>query len=98
MSKGKWIALLVGLAASWWMAARVPDSLFRSLWPAIIALAGIFVFRHAVLGLACGVAAGALLVAEGSPAGAVREAVAGQIFPAMQGSWRIGALVFTLLL
>ncbi len=79
-------------------AAADADSLLRALWPALVALGVIVLLRAAALGLACGVAAGALLLAGGNPLPALRLAVAEHLFPALQGPWRIGALVFTLVL
>ncbi len=74
------------------------DGWFRSLWPAMVAVAGILLTRHAVAGLACGVAAGALLLASGNLMEAPRILLEEHAFPAMQGPWRTGALVFTLTL
>lgn len=74
------------------------DSLLRALWPAMVALGSILLLKEAALGLACGVAAGALLLAGGHPVAALRAGMADHVFPAMQGPWRVGALVFTLLL
>jgi Na+/H+ antiporter NhaC len=44
------------------------------------------------------VAAAALLLAGGQPLPALRLALAEHLFPALQGPWRLGALVFTLVL
>jgi Na+/H+ antiporter NhaC len=74
------------------------DSLLRALWPAVVAIGVIVLLKEAAVGLACGVAAAALLLAGGEPVKALRLALADHVFPAMQGPWRIGALVFTLLL
>jgi Na+/H+ antiporter NhaC len=73
-------------------------SLLRAIWPALVAAGVIVLWREAVIGLACGVAAAALLLAGGDPLHALRLALAEHFFPALQGPWRVGALVFTLIL
>ena len=91
-------ALFALLAATLLDASLLGDGLPRALWPAGVALAAILITRHAVTGLACGALAGALLLSAGSPAAAPRILLAEHAFPAMQGPWRTGALIFTLLL
>lgn len=73
-------------------------SLVRALWPAVVAVGVIVWLKHAAAGLACGVAAGALLLAGGNPIAALRSGMAEHLFPAVQGPWRIGAIAFTLIL
>jgi Na+/H+ antiporter NhaC len=94
----RWIGVAGLLAATLAVGNAAPDSLLRALWPAIVALGAILLLREAALGLACGVAAGVLLLTGGDPVAALRIGLADHIFPAMQGPWRVGALVFTLLL
>lgn len=86
------------LAATFAVGEAGNDSLFRALWPALVAIGVIVLLKEAALGLACGVAAAALLLAGGDPLKALRLALAEHVFPAMQGPWRVGALVFTLVL
>ena len=90
--------LIVLLVATIVVAWRMEDGLARALWPAVVALAAILTTRHAVAGLACGTLAGALLLTGGDLAAAPRVLLADHAFPAIQGPWRTGALVFTLLL
>ncbi len=73
-------------------------SLLRALWPALVAVGVIVWLKDAAAGLACGVAAAALLVAHGPPLAALRLALADHLFPAVQGPWRVGAIGFTLVL
>lgn len=88
--------LVLGIAA--WIGHReVPDA-WRALWPACSAFVAIAVTRHALSGLAAGLAAGCLVAAGGNPLSALREAFAGHLLPSLEGPWRVGALVFTLLL
>lgn len=98
MSRWRTVVLLGIVAVTVAIASLGGDGLLRSLWPAAVAFVGILLLREAAVGLACGVAAAALLVAGGNPLEAVRLAMVDHVFPAMQGPWRIGALVFTLLI
>lgn len=98
MRNSRWIGAALLLAATFAVGAAANDSLFRALWPALVAIGVIVMLKEAALGLACGVAAAALLLAGGDPLKALRLALADHLFPAMQGPWRIGALVFTLVL
>jgi tetracycline resistance efflux pump len=94
----RWICVPGLLAATLAVGTLDQESLFRSVWPALVAISGILLFKQAALGLACGVAAAALLLTGGHPIDALRMALADHLFPAIQGPWRIGALIFTLLL
>ncbi len=98
MGKTRWIAAAAVLLATFAVGGLAEDSLMRALWPAVAAIASIVILRHAALGLACGVAAAALLLAGGHPVAALRLALADHCFPAVHGPWRVGALVFTLIL
>ncbi len=73
-------------------------NVLTALWPAICALVVIVWTRHAALGLGSGVVAGALLIHHESPAGALRAIFSDYIFPSLDGSWHVGAIVFTLIL
>ena len=86
------------VAATFLVLAAADDSLLRALWPALVAIVVIVLLKEAALGLACGVAAAALLLAGGDPVKALRVGFAEHVFPAVQGPWRVGALVFTLVL
>lgn len=98
MISGRWLAALALVAATFAVGTVDSDSLLRALWPALVALGAIVLLREAALGLGCGVAVAALLLADGNPVTAVRLALAEYLFPALQGPWRIGAVVFTLVL
>lgn len=93
-------AAVVLVLLTWWMArgGGAATGWWHALWPAVVSLAGILLLRKAAAGLACGVAAGALLLAGGDITAAPRVLFEGHAFPAMQGPWRTGALVFTLIL
>jgi Na+/H+ antiporter NhaC len=88
--------VLVGLSLA--LPAFEPPTALTALWPAVCALTLIILTKHAALGLAGGLAAGALLIHHGDPAGALRAVFADYVFPALDGSWHVGAIVFTLIL
>jgi Na+/H+ antiporter NhaC len=79
--------------------ARIPPlGAVAPFWPAVVAVAVIVVQRQAATGLAAGVIAGSLILAEGMPLETLRVALGVHVFPQFEGAWHIGALVFTLLL
>jgi len=80
------------------IARGTDGGMLRALWPALVAVSAILLVRHAALGLACGLAAGVLVITGGDFAAAPRVLLAEHLFPSLQGPWRIGALLFTLLL
>ncbi len=63
-----------------------------------MALATILLTRHAVLGLFFGALTGCLFLMHGDLWAAARSLLAGHFFPALQGPWRVGAILFTLIL
>ena len=98
MRGARWVVAGTVLAASLAVVPLAEASLLRALWPAVVALVTIVLLQRAALGLGCGVLAGALLLVGGDLASVPRMVLQGHVFPAMQGPWRIGAIVFTLLL
>lgn len=98
MTLARCAAVLALLAATLTIESWPVDSLSRTLWPAAVAVSSIVLLRDAAGGLACGVASAALLLSGGSPVAALRIALADHGLPSIQGPWRVGALVFTLLL
>ena len=92
-----WLAL--GLVIATVIMAGASDQAgWVACWPAVVALVVIVMTRHAVAGLAAGALAGSVLLGKGRPLETVRLAFADHLFPSLEGSWHIGALVFTLLL
>jgi len=90
-------ATLVLLAT--FLVAWVPAlAVLRPFWPAVAALATIVATRHAVAGLAAGFGAGCLLLANGHPALALRDALSVHLLPQFDGVWHVSAVLFTLLL
>ncbi len=83
-------ALVIGLVPSLAPVGR--------FWPAAAALGVIVATRKAAAGLGAGVVAGSLILAGGRPLEALRLGIGEHLFPQFEGSWHIGALLFTLLL
>ena len=88
--------VLLGLSLA--LPMFTPPAALMALWPAVCAILLIILTKQAALGLAGGLVAGALLLHHGDPAGALRAVFADYIFPALDGSWHVGAIVFTLIL
>lgn len=88
---------LVFLGATWilpWF--KVP--LLEGLWPSAVALTLVFLFRRVLVGLLIGGLCGGLLLTEGNPFFAISLLVSDVLAPAFQSSWKLSALLFTLLL
>ncbi|MCF7733868.1 MAG: hypothetical protein K9N23_19430 [Akkermansiaceae bacterium] len=94
----RWLGVAGLLLATFAVAAAGDDSWVRALWPAAVAMGAILLLKDAAAGLACGVAAAALLLTGGHPWPALRVTLVDYLFPALQGPWRIGAVGFTLVL
>lgn len=93
------LLLGIGVLAGSWLVLLVPALAgLAPFWPILAALAVILFTRHAAAGLGAGVIAGCLVLGGGSPVEAVRIAVADHLFPALDGTWHVSALIFTLLL
>ncbi|BDS07807.1 sodium/hydrogen exchanger [Oceaniferula spumae] len=86
------------LLLTWAIAVYGASPSLIALWPAGVALITILVFRQAVLGLLAGSLAGCLLIGGGHLGNAIIGLVQDHFFASMQGSWRIGAILFTLIL
>lgn len=94
------VALLFAIitAVSWLVSLAAPPPSLKALWPAAVALTTILLSRQAILGLLTGSLAGCLLIYSGNIGAAVTSLTENHFFSSMQGSWRIGAILFTLIL
>jgi len=93
---GRWAATGAGLVLGtaglvWW---GPPGG---SLWPPLVALVVILTTRRALVGLLAGGVAGAVLLHGGDPVQA-GGTIAGLLADSFHSPWKVGALVFTLLL
>jgi len=90
------IAISIFLLASIFLGAR--GFVWLSLWPSAAALAVVLISRSALVGLLTGAACGAILLAGGSLVGAVEQLVLQQFWPIFGSSWKLSAMLFTLIL
>jgi len=74
------------------------DSQWRSLWPSVAALSVVLLSRSAFVGLLTGAVCGAVLLSGGSFFGAVEQLVLQQFWPIFGSSWKLSAVLFTLIL
>ena len=74
------------------------ESTWSTLWPSLAALAMVLITRSALLGLLIGALCGALLLAGGSVLGAIEQLVLNQFWPIFGSSWKLSAMLFTLIL
>ncbi len=93
MSLGATIAVL---AMSGYLAGC--ESTWSTLWPSLAALAMVLITRSALLGLLIGAVCGALLLAGGSVLGAIEQLILNQFWPIFGSSWKLSAMLFTLIL
>ncbi|MEC7280713.1 MAG: Na+/H+ antiporter NhaC family protein, partial [Verrucomicrobiota bacterium] len=93
MSLGATIAVL---AASGFLAGC--ESTWSTLWPSLAALGMVLITRSALLGLLIGALCGALLLASGSVLDAIEQLVLNQFWPIFGSSWKLSAMLFTLIL
>ena len=89
-------ATIVVLAMSGYLAGC--ESTWSTLWPSLAALAMVLITRSALLGLLIGALCGALLLASGSVLGAIEQLVLNQFWPIFGSSWKLSAMLFTLIL
>lgn len=92
---GFWLLSVAGLCLL--AGAGLPEWV-RVLLPAVVALVTIFFTRQAVVGLLSGAFAGCLMLSGGAPVEALKSLMVEHLFPSMQGPWRVGAILFTMLL
>lgn len=90
------LAFLVILVLSFGLADS--GSAWRTLCPSLGALAMVLVSKSALLGLLAGAVCGAILLAGGSIVGTAEQLVVGQFGPILGSSWKLSALIFTLIL
>lgn len=101
MNEGKRIrrmAACAGLFLLTWLWAVWNPGGAAVLWPSLLALVAVFLTRRVLFGLLLGALAGAVLLSGGNPVAAVLGFFPDHLFPSFQSSWKVGALLFTLLL
>ena len=93
------IWLLPLILGGCWLAAYIGvDKAGESIIPALVALLSILLFRQATLGLLMGALTGCLFLTHGDWGDTVKILTTEHLFASMQGPWRVGAILFTLVL
>lgn len=68
------------------------------LWPSLVALILVFVWKSAFAGLLIGALTGALVISSGNPLAALEVIVVEQFLPIFGSTWKLSAVLFTLIL
>jgi len=76
----------------------IMDSPPKTLWPVIVALVWVVITRRAFWGLMVGAFAGSVILCGGNPWQAYLELFSRHIDPSLHSSWKLGAILFTLIL
>ena len=84
------------LTISIWLADS--ESASRAIWPSLVALSVVILSRSALVGLLVGASCGAILLADGSLVDSLKQLIYGQFYPIFSSSWKISAILFTLIL
>ncbi|MFP4282917.1 MAG: Na+/H+ antiporter NhaC family protein [Opitutales bacterium] len=69
-----------------------------ALWPSLLALALVLVFRRVIIALLGGALAGAVMLEGGNPLAGFVALVEAHLLPQFSSPWNTGALIFTLVL
>ena len=96
MSRRVVITLLIVVGGT--VACCLADGAWIRLWPPVAALLVIIATRHALFGLLAGGLVGATLLEGGNLGTAAWSMLADHLAPSLQSSWKLGAIVFTLVL
>ena len=81
---------------SFWLGGS--EGMWRSLLPSLAALLIVVVSRSALFGLLIGALCGSLLLSEGNFLGALQHLFFEQFWPIFGSSWKLSAMLFTLIL
>jgi tetracycline resistance efflux pump len=84
------------LAFTWALWAL--DTPLKTIWPVIVALTIVMITRRAFWGLLIGAFAGSIIICNGNPWQAYLELLSRHLAPSLQSSWKVGAILFTLVL
>jgi tetracycline resistance efflux pump len=89
------------LVVTLWLATWIfvgTDVGIKALWPSILGLASVLLLQRVIAGLLIGGSAGAILLNNGNPFEAFIAIFTDHLIPALQSSWNISVLLFTLML
>lgn len=89
------VACLLFLAT---LGLSLSEAAVRAIWPSLVALLLVFLSRRVLLGLFSGAFAGAMLLAGGRLWEVPLRLTEDHLLPHFGSSWKVGAILFTLLL
>ncbi len=89
------LAMIIMASSALWLGSSHPVA---SLWPAIVALAVVFLLNSVLGGLFIGAACGAFIHTGGRPVTAYVALINDHMVPSLQSSWNISVIIFTLLM
>ena len=69
-----------------------------SLWPSVVAIFSVILWRSALAGLLVGAVCGTILLAGGNPTEAFTRFFSTHLLPSLQSEWNLSVLLFTFLL
>ena len=97
---GHWVRLsmVLGVVLLSFLFGLMERGTWLSLWPSAVALAVVLLARSAFLGLLLGAGSGAILLTGGDPLAALEHLWQAQFLPIFDSSWKVSALLFTLVL
>ncbi len=84
------------LALTWAVAAL--DTPFKAVWPVVVALVVVISTHRALWGLLIGAFSGSVILCHGNPWQAYLDLLARHLAPSLTSSWKVGAILFTLVL
>jgi len=96
ITKRTWIAIFVIVVLSFVVERFEFKAL--SLWPSFVALVVVLLSRSAMVGLLTGGVAGAILLSGGTVSGFILQLSTEQFGPIFGSSWKLSAILFTLIL
>ena len=91
------LLLGTGIFGITWIVCLL-DAPIETVWPVIVALLLVVITRRAFWGLVIGAFAGSIILCDGNPWQAYLELFSRHLAPSLNSSWKIGAILFTLIL
>ncbi len=97
MTEKQKIAIVIGVVVLTWLVIPL-DTQLKTLWPVVVSLVVVMITHRALWGLLLGAFAGALILSNGNPWQAYLDLFAAHLAPSFESSWKVGAILFTLIL
>jgi tetracycline resistance efflux pump len=89
--------LALSLLGATFILARMEAGIL-CLWPSLVAILAVILFRSALPSLLIGAACGSILLCEGQPVRASTSFFTNHLLPSLQSEWNLSVLAFTFLL